>query len=591
MVVDVTSGARLFTLSVTRRRCNLRRYAILVGSTALFSVFGSDAFAWCSVPPGGPRAVATNGSVCSSPASSLNHASVSPVIAGTGGQLTLTAPMVSALGSGSVSRLIRATDPNSSILFQGGLSGHLTSAGSNLIGILVDGSGAVFVVNGDASLSALSASAMGMVVRNGGSASVKGAYASVTGDDGLSAEGPNAVINLNGQSVSILTTADMARGIVAEDGGKVFVQPAAGSGAADGNALIILNNPGATVRTNGDGSNAIEAKSSSGNARVELLGGVVVTGADGSADDAEGLYALVNGGYGQASVLMSGGSVTTNGENADGIVAYTDVFFFAGDSTVTMTGGVVNANGDGSSGIVSQTGVFSGADASVFQTGGTIRTTGGTAGGLYQNSAGILALSAGSGTTRIIQSGGLVETTGDEAHGLYGVSISGDVVIQQGPGGRVMTGGADADGVHATVLGGTFDLDIGGLVQGGSGNAAGIHTIGASGTLDVSETGQVGALSGVALLDEAGDITVVSRGLIQGDILTNDGNDSVTLAPASETTGRLVLGDGSDTLRVEGTADVSGVTLFDGGDDIGPGDGYVDNLNFVGGTRTWTQAS
>jgi outer membrane autotransporter protein len=390
-------------------------------------------------------------------------------------------------------------------------------------------------------------------------------------------------------------------GARADRGAKIFIGPAGGMGSADDNSLIVLNTPGASVQTDGDGASGLVSRSSSGNARLEVRGGRISTGTNSAAANAEGIYALVDGGNGSATILFEDGTVTTNGFNSDGIVAHNDVDDGDGSATVVMTGGSVTTSGDGSAGLLAQAGGFSinppaahvsNGNARVVQSGGTVKTSGDV--GLFgiESGSAIVAVAIGPGLASIVQAGGTAEASGRQAAALQAETF-GDVEIDQSEGARAIATGADASGILLSA-GTRFRVNLAGLVQGGQGS--GIHVIRTrnpgfvgtvTGTISVAEKGVVEAASGLAVLEEAeSDTRLRNSGRIAGDIELTGGSDQALLDPGSVTQGRILMGDGSDETNVASGADISGVTLFDGGDDVEIADGFVDFLTFAGGVRS-----
>lgn len=407
-------------------------------------------------------------------------------------------------------------------------------------------------------------------------------------NDGLYAKGVlgNGII-VSGKVVEITTTANGAQAIYAESGGKIFIEEDPREITADGDAIVVLDAVDAVVRTNGNNAHGLLARSNEGDARVELGGGSVTTGANGPANSAEGVFALVNGGTGNATIIMSGGEVTANGRDSDGLVAQTDRGNRTGDVYVEMTGGKVTATADDSAGIVAQTETLSSGSTSVLQDGGEIVTEGG-GDGLFQGSYGILAIGTGGGSVRVEQASGKVSTSGDDAHGVFVVASTGETTFAQGEEGQITASGEDAHGAYLFSRS-RLAATVAGTIEGGSGDAAGINILTPNSTLDIAETGVIGAASGVAINEDNGfgKTVITSAGRINGDILTGTGDDSVTLN-AGSFAGRLKTGTGSDTTTILGDVDLSGATLFDGGDDTGIEDGFQDHLVFNGGQRSFS---
>lgn len=572
----------------------------------------------------GPRAAAGAGDNCTGTLTSYTHDSLSPISAGQNGSMTLTQGSVTSASTGLVGKSVRAdggvitfqgdaivtylggTNPNNTLL-----EAHLPGAEILVLGDITGlsdirngdaaraGSGAVIDIRGDASFT-VRGDGVFSATRNafrgsdpeGSSMILFGGDLSVaSGGDALRAQGAlgNGII-ATGDQVTLTTTLNTGHGVSAFDGGKVFIQAAGGTVTADDDSLIVLDNANALIETEGDGAHGLIARSDTGDAHVEMSAGRVVTGANGgSGADSEGVFALVRGGTGEASILFNGGEVETFGEDADGLVAnVSDGSLFSGingDSTVVMTGGAVTTHGDGSAGLIAQSdfSAFSPSTGavSVTQSGGVI-TTSGDALNAFQGSHGVLALSYGSGPAAFTQTGGEIAASGADADGAYVVSAYGETTVAQGEDGRIEASGADASGVRVQA-GTSFDVDIAGAVTGGTGAGAGVETSGVSGTLDIAGTAAVSAGSGVAILNDSGVIAITSSGAIDGDVRTMGGDDSLSLTGGS-LAGDVDMGLGSDNVTVAGAVDI-GASTFDGGDDADVADLMEDVLTFSGGTR------
>ncbi len=448
---------------------------------------------------GNPAAQATNGSNCTGTRTSYT---------GTGNNATVRAMTFDANG-GSFLRLtkssVRVTNTN------GGFGLHAQSGGS----ISVD---------------------------NNLTVTTTGAAAAIRASGNASAPtNPDSYVRLGGK-VTTTTSGESAYGLNAIDNGKILIgNPSIGGLDVAGSSSVVISPTSiVTISTSGDQAHGIYARTQSGTSNNSSLisfgtGTTIVT----TGDSAEGVYATVQAGTGSSSITMTGGSVSTDGYDSDGLVALVSdtggVFStLDGSATVTMSGGSIITKQDASAGIIAETdlslGTPSKGDATVYQTGGTVETSG-TAG-----SYGILALAQGTGDATVIQANGA----------------------------SVTATGSGADAVRAESYNGNTVVDVAGLVSGGTGGAAGINTITALGQhsdITIRDGAEVGASSGQA-------------------VLNNQGNSDVLVEDGAVVTGSISLANGTDNLTLAG-ADMSGMTVLNGGDDLTSGDGWVDTLTFA----------
>ncbi|MFV0474156.1 MAG: hypothetical protein ACK5MQ_08120, partial [Pikeienuella sp.] len=592
------------------------------------------------------RAMATDGSTCTAVKTEYSSDGASPVLAERGTTLTLTADQVLVLSDGRVSRTVRtdgavitfmgdatirqassrlrnhtAIDshlPGADLIFRGDLT--VIGTINNSDGAHVGSEGRM-TVHGDAIFDVTDEGVTSTTVNEGrsddpGSSLIRFSNLSILSkDNALRAQGAlgNGVI-ITGGEVSLRTTDDNGLGVAALEGGKIFINANGGDITADANAFVALETPGAIVETEGDRALGLVARTSAGDARVEMSGGKVVTGADGAAESAEGVFSFVTGGAGSASILFSGGVVETNGLDSDGLIADVSdgsiLSSIDGDAAMVMTGGSVATTGDDSAGIVAQTDIsifsLSTGSARVTQSGGSITTSGGSE-SFVQGSYGALALAGGSGEAAFTQTGGSIVTTGADAHGAYVVSEFGAAMVNQGEDGRIEAKGANASGVYASAAT-TFDIDLAGAISGGSGAGAGVYSVGDSGTLDIAAAARLRADSGVAIIDGRGAIAITSQGAIIGDVRTNAGDDTFSLLGGS-LEGAVDMGEGADKVTVAGPASL-GASRFGGGTSTAPiligmpiprgevaaaplsnADTSIDVLTFSGGARSFDGAS
>lgn len=94
-----------------------------------------------------------------------------------------------------------------------------------------------------------------------------------------------------------------------------------------------------------------------------------------------------------------------------------------------------------------------------------------------------------------------------------------------------------------------------------------------------------GSITGRVLLAGGDDAFYMQGGTLTGNLYMGDGDDVVEFTDGL-INGQIDMGAGSDRVLIASTADLTGVTLIDGGDDVATTDGFLDTLNFDGGTRT-----
>ncbi|MDP9606489.1 UNVERIFIED_ORG: outer membrane autotransporter protein [Variovorax paradoxus] len=359
-----------------------------------------------------------------------------------------------------------------------------------------------------------------------------------------------------------------------------------------GNALVVQN--GGTINAVGENAFGIAVRTDGGGtaSAIQNGGSISTTGTGGSG------VALFSETYstGAAVATQNGGSITTNGSHAVYALARGN-----GSATATQTGGSINAASSTftNAGVVAQT--LGTGDAHAVQTGGSIVTNG------FGGALGTVASGSGNATTE--QRGGSVTANGINAIAVAAVSSgAGTATAVQAAGLTASATGANSNGIAAYARGsGRYAVSVAGSAIGGSGStAAAVHTSGAGGgTIDIASSAMLdGSRSGTAVLDETGAVVVTSSGSVTGDILTNAGNDSISLV-AGSVKGKIDAGadddrftwsggtlsggffgqNGSDTALVS-AAGYNGSQILDGGDDVSAADGWVDRLTLQGVTAT-----
>ena len=230
---------------------------------------------------------------------------------------------------------------------------------------------------------------------------------------------------------------------------------------------------------------------------------------------------------------------------------------------VAVSGGSISTEGDAAGGIVAAkygTGQYASADPIKVEVDGTtIRTAGGLVAGFTEarhqkrsrtrfGSPGIAAEHRGSGSVSISVRGGSIIVSGLDQHGIAVGGLSVDRTV------LYATSGRDEDGYRRQTV------RVDGPVQGGTGTGAGVALYG-GGRVFIGPDGRVGALSGTAIR------AAVSTSHVAGH-MTNDENPKlyVELRPGGRRVSDLLAGaivnEGGASYT---TVAVNGVVLMDGG--------------------------
>ena len=319
-------------------------------------------------------------------------------------------------------------------------------------------------------------------------------------------------------------------------------------------------------------------------ARHENTGAIAVrmtrVAAATESNQAHGVFADHGGSAGAVSVTVEGGSVATQGDGAHGVYGK---HAGSGDVTVdVMNGAALTTKGIGAQGVRADHG---GDGSLTVNLAGDVTTEG-------ESSEGVLALHRGSGALAIGMTGGTVKTTGFEAHGLYAshtgaagavaVTVSGGSVTAEGDdsaGVLAHRGASDREGSvtvtvgrGAEVTGGlvgiqlTADADADGNIPTRTvtvnGEVRGVSSAGillpTGGVVNVGATGRVrGGSAGIfSNGDYAADVTVA--GAVTGDILKEGAGALTFTSRAGSTVTGSVHGRGAGALTVDVAGTVTG---------------------------------
>lgn len=374
---------------------------------------------------------------------------------------------------------------------------------------------------------------------SGGNAGTAGAIVAFGGDAGTNSGGNAGSVTLRNETGGdILTTGSSAYGMIAQSigggggtggsAGGIVAFGGEGGGGGDAGSVELITETGSSIETRGDFSHGLVAQSIGGGGGIGGgSGGVVSFGGSGTAGGAAGTV-----------TVNSNGTVTTQGELSKGIMAQS---IGGGGGASAQSGGIVSlggksgAGGDGKQVTVSN--------------GGTITTSGDDGDGVFAQSIGggggsasgtgaVFAAiggsggSGGSGGTVSVTNSGSIQTTGVDASGIHAQSIgggggsggnasSGSVLVGVSVGGSGSAGGAGgtATVTLSPVSGSTPTIRTAGLnsegifVQsvgggGGDGGRAINGTIGVFGGLSIGIGGDAsnGGAGGTASLTGRGSI-------------------------------------------------------------------------------------
>lgn len=298
----------------------------------------------------------------------------------------------------------------------------------------------------------------------GGTGGSGGGLVALGGDSTSGGYGGRVLVN---NQNSIFTFEDYSSGIYAESlgggggeggstGGLVALGGNASIGSHGGDVLVLSfsgdHTPdGAAIRTRGDYSNAIFARSiGGGGGSAGATGGLVAVAGDvsmgsgGASDDSQ----VSLGAYGGDIYVANALGLSTTGDHSSAIWAQSigGGGGFGGDS-----GGLISLGGDAAiSGYGGYVDVF---------TSGSIMTSG-------HRSRGVFAQSLGGGGGEGGSSGGLVSLGGDGSFGSHGGGVRVSVGTTE-IAGSIITHGTDSAAIFASSIGGGggYGGDSGGLVS------------------------------------------------------------------------------------------------------------------------------
>lgn len=290
--------------------------------------------------------------------------------------------------------------------------------------------------------------------------------------------------------------------------------------SATGNANVTVRNSGAitTAGEDGDGINARSSNAVPGTSvLIENSGPILTSGEsavaiDGDANSAalltiknsgaletSGVFALGIDSSTQSGTLTieNSASITTTGQSGFAIVATSD----NGEIEITNSA-LITASGNAALGIGAQTA------GNVAITTSQVISTPGT------QSAGIIAVSDGSGGTVEVNADATVSASGSGSYGIVAIAEQGTTTINVASGARVI-GGSGA-GAAVWFGGGTIEF---------AGTNFTFDAVGSNNTL--LNAGEIFAGSGLAVLGDAGNDAVHNDGALDGSIDLRGGTNSI----------------------------------------------------------------
>ncbi|MEM5500904.1 autotransporter outer membrane beta-barrel domain-containing protein [Ahrensia kielensis] len=374
-------------------------------------------------------------------------------------------------------------------------------------------------------------------------------------------DGEDFTLELNNPTINVTGTA--AKSVVDLRNSK-----ATGSLTLDASNVGVIKN--IRVGPASDGASALGAyisnRNNEGNVTVKLGSGTVI---DNGGGNTAALRAQTRG-LGDTLVRIEGGSIESAivgaGSGSVGVLSFIENTASQSDATIIMTGGSVAVRGNSFASLFAQNNGLGNAIINI--TGGEILTT-------ANRGAAVAAVSrnfASLGGSKINVEGGTILATGENAYAIRSlISGSGHHFIRAAGDAAISATGQDSHGIVAQSsptagAAATYEVNVDGAatVNGGSGKGTGISLLSQAGNvakITVGANATVNAANGdAAILDQAGNATVLIAGTVLGDIK---------------------LGEGADTLEFASTADMSGIGLLDGGDDTAGADGWIDTLTLI----------
>jgi outer membrane autotransporter protein len=368
-------------------------------------------------------------------------------------------------------------------------------------------------------------------------AAAYGSGITYTGSDGLTLILNDAGITVAGSGVSV-TSSITGTDVISVIGTNVGTITTTATSAHGLYSNIVKTDSTATatallkdgdVETTGGDASGLRAETTGlGATLAQMDGGSVTTGGG----QAHGLYSridvLSDSGTDNdlndatATALLNDGDVKTTGNGAAGLHAETTGL---GATLAQMNGGSVTTEGIQAHGLISRIFGLSTATATATLTSGDVKTNFLNADGLYAVTSGTgLATATASGTSTVMASGSGSNGITVQSNGSYAAAVTDTAVV---------TGG----------------LGIGsGILTSSRAGRSGTIFVGVDATVD-------GSAGAAGILDGAGDTDVTIAGTVIGDVELGDGSDTLAFAATADLSGVVLLDGGDDAATADGWTD------------------------------------
>jgi hypothetical protein len=454
---------------------------------------------------------------------STTGASAYGFYAQSGGQITVSATppdLVRVLTEGAGAFGLYASGAGSNITID--TVAIIRTAGAGADGVVAEADDVVSLASGGQVTTGYntSSAAVGVLAKTGGKVTLTGVSVTTSGANSAGIEATGGDGTTGGQSrvttavlagesptpTTVATTGDQSPGVQADTGGQVTLN-------------------GGTVMTSGAGATGLYAagvdETTGAKSTITATNLAVMTGANPPSDGpplgagAVGVLAEAGG-----HAILTGGSVTTNGNSAYAVVAHSG-------GLVQLTGTSISTLGNGSGGLA-----INGAGSEIDATNVTISTLGGSdsSTGPLQHSYGVYNGPFGSfpagGVARLTDTS--VSTQSDQMHGVN-TSTGGSTTIL---GGSITTKGFDANAIYT---------QNGGITTVGA-SASGPTTLATKG----NDAYAVVAVSGGFVSLTGSQISTATGTIGSGGIAVHDAGSEVDATNVSITT---LGGFDSKTLR------------------------------------------
>ncbi|MFB2567056.1 autotransporter outer membrane beta-barrel domain-containing protein [Rhizobium sp. IMFF44] len=343
---------------------------------------------------------------------------------------------------------------------------------------------------------------------------------------------------------SVSNSAGTGNALITLNGGQVSNtgagQGASAQNAGMGNATVTMNG-GAVSSTTGTAVRAfISNTASSGAASVAIGGGTVTT--------ASGTGVLSQSERGSAGITMTAGAVTVQGGANSGLNAVVNNAAGTGNASIAMSGGTVTNSGSGDSLFANNKGTGT---YNISVTGGTVTSGSGTGAAIHTAAAAGGTITIGSGATVNTGASGIaLNATGGAASITTAGILTGNVNLSTAANTLDITGGAIAGNISGggnTAL--KFDLGSGSFIYGAANAISGMNSVAMN--------------SGMARID--GSLTTNTLAVNGGSLILNTAA-TISTGTTTISAGTLQLGNGGTSGSINGNVTNNGALAFDRSD-------------------------